>query len=91
LVAFTTGRGSVSGFKPTPCIKLATNTDMYDRMGEDMDINCGDIISEGVSLEEKGWEIFNLFVRVASGEETKSEALGFGGVEFVPWQMGAVM
>jgi altronate dehydratase len=91
LIAFTTGRGSVSGFKPTPCIKLATNTDMYDRMGEDMDVNCGDIISEGVSLEEKGQEIFDLFIRVASGEETKSEALGFGGVEFVPWQMGAVM
>ena len=91
LIAFTTGRGSVSGYKPTPCIKLATNTEMYDRMAEDMDINCGDIITEGVSLEAKGREIFELFLRIASGEETKSEALGFGGAEFVPWQMGAVM
>jgi altronate hydrolase/galactarate dehydratase len=91
LIAFTTGRGSVSGYKPTPCIKLATNTEMYDRMSEDMDINCGDIITEGVSIEEKGREIFELFLRVASGEKTKSEELGFGGAEFVPWAMGAVM
>lgn len=91
LIAFTTGRGSVSGYKPTPCIKLATNSEMYGRMSEDMDINCGDIITDGVSLEAKGREIFELFLRVASGEETKSEELGFGGAEFVPWQMGAVM
>ncbi|PKP75834.1 MAG: galactonate dehydratase [Alphaproteobacteria bacterium HGW-Alphaproteobacteria-6] len=91
LVAFTTGRGSVSGYKPTPCIKLATNTEMYARMSEDMDINCGDIISDGVSIEAKGREIFEMFLRVASGEKTRSEDLGFGGAEFVPWQMGAVM
>ncbi|MCA3451440.1 MAG: altronate dehydratase [Rhodobacter sp.] len=91
LIAFTTGRGSVSGYKPTPCIKLATNTEMYDRMSEDMDINCGDIITEGVPLEQKGREIFEVFLRVASGEQTKSEELGFGGAEFVPWAMGAVM
>ena len=91
LIAFTTGRGSVSGYKPTPCIKLATNSEMYGRMSEDMDINCGDIITDAVSLEDKGREIFELFIRVASGEQTKSEELGFGGAEFVPWQMGAVM
>lgn len=91
LIAFTTGRGSVSGFKPSPGIKLATNTEMYDRMTEDMDINCGDIITGGVSIEQKGREIFELLIRVGSGEKTKSEALGFGGAEFVPWQMGAVM
>lgn len=91
LIAFTTGRGSVSGYKPTPCIKLATNSEMYGRMAEDMDVNCGDIVSDGVSLETKGREIFELFLRVASGEQTKSEELGFGGAEFVPWQMGAVM
>ncbi len=91
LIAFTTGRGSVSGYKPTPCIKLATNSEMYGRMSEDMDINCGDIITDGVTLEAKGQEIFDLFIRVASGEKTRSEALGFGGAEFVPWAMGAVM
>ncbi|WP_422037043.1 UxaA family hydrolase [Roseibium sp.] len=91
LVVFTTGRGSVSGYKPTPCIKLATNSDMYGRMSEDMDLNCGDIVTDGVTIEQKGEELFELLLRVASGEHTKSEELGFGGVEFVPWQIGAVM
>jgi altronate dehydratase len=91
LIVFTTGRGSVSGYQPTPCIKVATNSDVYARMTDDMDLNCGDIVTEGVSLEKKGAEMFELFLRVASGEQTKSEELGFGGVEFVPWQIGAVM
>jgi len=91
LIVFTTGRGSVSGYMPTPCIKIATNSEMYARMSDDMDINCGDIVSDGVSLENKGKEIFEMFIRIASGEQAKSEDLGFGGVEFVPWQIGAVM
>ena len=91
LVVFTTGRGSVSGYKPTPCLKLATNTEMYRHMSEDMDIDCGDIVLEGRSVAAKGAEIFAAMLRVASGERTKSEALGFGGAEFVPWQIGAVM
>lgn len=91
LIVFTTGRGSVSGYMPTPCIKVATNSEMYARMSEDMDINCGDIVSEGVSLSDKGNDIFEIFISIASGEQTKSEELGFGGVEFVPWQIGAVM
>ncbi|HWU64817.1 MAG TPA: altronate dehydratase family protein [Ensifer sp.] len=91
LIVFTTGRGSVSGYKPTPCIKLATNSEMYAKMADDMDLNCGDIVTDGVSIEEKGKELFELIIRVASGERTKSEELGFGGAEFVPWQIGAVM
>ncbi len=91
LIVFTTGRGSVSGWKPTPGIKIATNSEMYARMSDDMDLNCGDIVTEGVSIEDKGRELFELMIRVASGEKTKSEELGFGGVEFVPWQIGAVM
>jgi len=90
LIVFTTGRGSVSGYKPVPCIKVATNSEMFTKMEEDMDLNTGDIL-EGVTLEEKGREMFELFIRVASGEVTKSEGLGFGGAEFVPWQIGAVM
>ena len=90
LIAFTTGRGSVSGYQPVPSIKLASNPDLWRRMETDMDVNCGDILS-GVSLEKKGREIFDLLLRVASGEQTKSEAQGFGSVEFVPWQIGAVM
>ena len=91
IIVFTTGRGSVSGYKPTPCIKLSTNTSMYRRMSGDMDLDCGDIIEKGVNLEEKGKQIFEQIVRVASGQKTKSEELGFGGLEFVPWQIGAVM
>ncbi|GIX14494.1 MAG: dehydratase [Paracoccaceae bacterium] len=91
LIAFTTGRGSVSGYKPVPCIKLATNSEMCARMSDDMDLDCGDIATGAASIEEKGREIFEMFLRVASGARTKSEALGFGGVEFVPWQIGAVM
>ncbi len=91
LIAFTTGRGSVSGFKPAPGLKLAANTEMYTHMAEDMDINCCDINTAGVSIADKGREIFEELVAVASGKQTKSEELGFGGAEFVPWQIGAVM
>ena len=91
LICFTTGRGSVYGCKPSPSIKLATNTPLYERMTEDMDINCGEIVDGTVSVQDKGREIFDLMLRVASGERTCSEALGMGNDEFVPWQLGAVM
>jgi altronate hydrolase len=90
VLCFTTGRGSAYGCKPTPSIKLATNHDIYRRMLDDMDINCGDIL-DGVSIEAKGQEIFDTILRVASGEKTKSELLGYGDNEFVPWQIGATM
>ncbi len=91
LVCFTTGRGSAFGSKPAPTIKLATNSEMYARMTDDMDINTGDILTGDTSVEEKGREIYDLFLRVASGEMSKSEAQGLGDYEFVPWQIGAVM
>jgi altronate hydrolase len=91
LVCFTTGRGSCFGFKPAPSIKLATNSEMYRRMEEDMDVNCGVILDGEVTLEEMGQRIFDLFLEVASGRRTKSEALGLGNHEFTPWQIGAVM
>jgi altronate hydrolase len=91
LVCFTTGRGSVYGCKPSPSIKLATNTPLYERMTEDMDINCGDIVDGTVTVEQKGREIFEMILRVASGTPSKSEALGIGQEEFVPWYLGAVM
>jgi altronate hydrolase len=91
IIVFTTGRGSAFGSKPAPTIKLATNTALYEKMPDDMDINCGDIITAGVSLQAKGEEILEAILRVASGEKSKSEALGLGDNEFVPWQVGAVM
>jgi altronate hydrolase len=91
VVCFTTGRGSAFGSKPAPTIKLATNDRVYRAMTDDMDINCGDIITSGASIEAKGAEILEMVLRVASGEQSKSEALGLGDNEFVPWQIGAVM
>ncbi len=90
MLTFTTGRGSAYGCKPTPSIKLATNSEMYHRMTDDMDINCGDVL-DGVPLETKGQEIFDAVLRVASGEKSKSELLGYGDAEYVPWQIGATM
>jgi altronate hydrolase len=90
ILCFTTGRGSAFGCKPTPSIKLASNNFVYESMIEDMDINCGDIL-DGVSLEEKGRQIFEEIIQVASGSRTKSEQLGYGDNEFVPWQVGATM
>ncbi|MDB5079707.1 MAG: galactonate dehydratase [Chloroflexi bacterium] len=90
VIVFTTGRGSVFGFKPAPSIKVATNTTMYEQMTEDMDVNAGKILS-GVPLEEVGREIFELVIRVASGEPSKSEAQGIGEEEFNPWILGAML
>ncbi len=91
MVCFTTGRGSAFGCKPSPSIKIATNTTMYDRMSEDMDINAGRIISHNATIEEVGEEIFAYILAVASGEQSLSEAQGLGDYEFVPWQIGATM
>jgi altronate hydrolase len=91
LVVFTTGRGSAFGSKPAPTLKVATNTQMYQRMQEDMDVNAGRILTDGASVEEVGREIYEAWLRMASGEQSKSEAQGLGDYEFVPWQVGAVM
>ena len=91
IVCFTTGRGSAFGSKPAPTIKLATNSRLYTAMEDDMDINCGDIVDAGVTIEAKGEEIFRKILAVASGARSKSEELGLGDNEFVPWQIGAVM
>ncbi len=91
LVAFTTGRGSTYGCKPSPSIKIATNTTMYERLSDDMDVNAGRIVSDGASIPEVGEEIFNLLLSVASGEKSLSEQHGLGDHEFVPWQVGATM
>ena len=91
IVVFTTGRGSAFGSKPAPTIKLATNDRLYAAMRDDMDLNCGDIVSGGVRIADKGAELLELIVATASGQPTRSEALGLGDNEFVPWQIGAVM
>jgi len=91
LVCFSTGRGSAFGFKPAPSVKLATNSAMFARLEEDMDVNCGQIADGTKTVAEMGEEIFRLWLEVAGGQKSKSEAFGYGDNEFVPWQIGAVM
>jgi galactarate dehydratase len=90
VIVFTTGRGSVSGFKPAPCIKVATNSEMYEHMQDDMDVNCGGIVTGEDTIEAAGQRIFEAVIATASGQYTLSEDFGFGDNEFVPWQIGAV-
>jgi altronate hydrolase len=91
VVVFTTGRGSCFGCKPTPSIKVASNTPMYERMVDDMDFNAGVILDEGRSVTEVGEALFQRILDVASGEKTKSEQLGLGDEEFVPWTIGPIL
>ena len=90
VIAFTTGRGSCFGCKPSPSIKIATNTPMYERMIADMDINAG-VILDGTPVEEVGRQIFEYVLQVASGTKTKSELLGIGEEEFAPWSIGPTL
>lgn len=90
LICFTTGRGSMFGSKPAPTMKLASNTPMFERLNEDMDINCGQVVDGTCSVQEMGQAIFAHILRAASGERTKSELLGLGDHEFVPWHIGIV-
>lgn len=90
LICFTTGRGSAYGCAPSPSIKLATNSDLWRRQADDIDINCGGILEGEVSIDEMGEQIFQMILQIASGTATKSERHGYGQNEFVPWQLGAI-
>ena len=85
---FTTGRGSVYGCKPSPCIKVATNTPMYEHLADDMDVNAGTFVDGTETLESVGRRIFEKIIAVAGGEKTKSELAGIGDEEFAPWILG---
>ncbi len=91
VVCFTTGRGSVFGCRPAPSLKLATTSELYRRMTDDMDFDCGAVLDGGATVTELGEALFEEIVAVASGRHTKSEEFGFGDEEFVPWQLGAVL
>jgi altronate hydrolase len=90
VLVFTTGRGSVLGLRPTPCVKVATNTPMYERMSNDMDMDAGPIL-EGEPIESAGRRMFELILEVAGGKATKSEAHGIGEEEFSPWHIGPTL
>jgi altronate hydrolase len=91
LIAFTTGRGSAYGCAPSPSLKLSTNTALWVKQEDDIDINCGEVIDGSASIDEMGERIFRLMLDTASGRATKSEQHGYGQNEFVPWQLGATM
>ncbi|MBU1374938.1 MAG: altronate dehydratase family protein [Alphaproteobacteria bacterium] len=90
LIAFTTGRGSTFGCKPAPSLKLSTNSDLYRRMRDDIDVNCGDILEAGVGVAEKGCEVFEALIAMAGGQPSASERHGFGDAEFTPWVPGVI-
>jgi altronate hydrolase len=89
LIAFTTGRGSAIGFPTIPVIKITSNSAIYKRMRDNMDVNAGRIADGDGTIAEVGQEIYDLMLRVASGEKTSSERLGHK--EFVPWRIGPVL
>jgi arabinonate dehydratase len=91
MIVFTTGRGSAYGCAPAPSLKLATNTALWQRQEEDIDLNCGEIVDGNATVGELGERLFAMMLRAASGEKTKSEQHGYGQNEFVPWYVGAVM
>jgi arabinonate dehydratase len=90
LICFTTGRGSAYGCAPTPSLKIATNDALWQRQQDDMDLNCGPILTGAQSIEAMGAELFQLMLDVASGQRSRSEIHGYGQNEFVPWQIGAI-
>jgi arabinonate dehydratase len=91
MICFTTGRGSAYGCKPSPSLKLATNSAMFERQEEDMDINCGVIVDGKASIDEVGRQFFEMIVKTASGQPSKSEIFGYGEDEFAPWVLGPTM
>src|SRR5690349_898170 len=91
MIVFTTGRGSAYGCAPSPSLKLATNTALWNRQEEDIDLNCGDIVDGSAGVQEVGERLFRMMLETASGTRTKSEVHGYGQSEFIPWYLGAVM
>jgi altronate hydrolase len=91
MICFTTGRGSAYGCKPAPSLKLATNSPLFAHQEDDMDFNCGTIVDGTESIQQAGERFFDLILRTASGEKSKSELFGYGDDEFAPWVLGATM
>ena len=91
MIVFTTGRGSAYGCAPSPSLKLSTNTPLWVKQGEDIDLNCGEIVDGNATVDEIGKRLFDLMLATASGAKSKSELHGYGQSEFVPWYLGAVM
>jgi altronate hydrolase len=91
MICFTTGRGSAYGCAPSPSLKFSTNTALWKKQSDDIDLNCGEIVDGSSSIAQMGQRIFEMMLATASGQATRSESHGYGQNEFVPWQVGAVM
>jgi altronate hydrolase len=91
MICFTTGRGSCFGSKPAPTVKLSTTTTLYNRMRDDIDLDCGGVVTGDYTVERRGEQLADLLCAIASGEQTSSEALGYGDEEFTPWLDGVTM
>jgi altronate hydrolase len=91
VVCFTTGRGSVFGSKPVPTLKLSTNSALYTRMQDDIDVDCGTIVAGAATIEQVGEQILRELIAIASGKRSRSEDNGLGNDEFVPWILGATV
>lgn len=91
IICFTTGRGSAFGFKPVPSLKLASNSALFQRMRDDMDVDCGPVLEGARDVQDMGREIYQRVLAIASGERSKSEELGYGDCEFNPWKIGATV
>ncbi|NPC58984.1 UxaA family hydrolase [Caenimonas soli] len=90
LICFTTGRGSAYGCAPSPSVKLATNTALWQRQSDDMDLNCGEVLDGTRTIDELGADLFALMLETASGRPSRSELHGYGQQEFVPWQLSVI-
>ncbi len=90
IICFTTGRGSAYGCAPSPSLKLATNTALWRRQADDIDLNCGTVLDGTATIPALGRELFQMMLDTASGKPTRSETHGYGQNEFVPWQLSAI-
>ena len=91
MICFTTGRGSAYGCKPSPSLKLATNTAMFNRQEEDMDINCGVIVDGKASIQDVGQQFFEIILQHRLRRAEQERSMGYGEDEFAPWILGPTM
>ena len=87
VVVFTTGLGTPTGNPVAPVLKMSSNTNLFERMNDIIDINAGTVITGEDTIESMGEKILDLIIRVASGE-TPSKAVLHGNNDFIPWKRG---
>ncbi|MBV6429132.1 MAG: Altronate dehydratase [Haliscomenobacter sp.] len=87
LIVFTTGLGTPTGNPITPTVKMSSNTGLFERMNDIIDVDAGTIISGEDTIDTKGAELLDYLIQVASGQAlTKAERLSQD--DFIPWKRG---